>query len=119
MQRLTTAEKKMMKMIPITRIEWFLNGIVNGGSVPEPINRIEIMLNNIINRDVVSLEPISRFETYLAKISGADVTIPKPITRVDKYLARIAGEDVEVPDTYYSRLEYWLNLWRIKHENDH
>lgn len=100
----------MDDLTPITRIEVFLDGIVNGSSVPESITRIETMLNNIIEGDVVSLMPITRIECYLAKISGADVVIPDPITRIETFLAKIAGADVETPMPI-TRIEWWLNEW--------
>ena len=97
-------------MTPITQLEKFLNGIVDGGSVPEPRTRIETMLNDIKNGDVVSLTPLTREETFLAKISGADVVISDPITRIETFLAKIAGAEVETPMPI-TRIEWWLNEW--------
>ena len=97
-------------MTPITRLEVFLNGIINGGEVPEPITRTEIMLNDIKNGDVVTLTPITRGECYLARISGANVQIPEPITRVEMYLAKKCGVDIVTPSPIV-RIEHWLNAW--------
>lgn len=97
-------------MTPITRLEIFLNGIINGGEVPEPITRTEIMLNDIKNGDVVTLTPITRGECYLARISGADVQIPEPVTRVEMYLAKKCGVDINTPSPIV-RIEHWLNAW--------
>lgn len=102
----------MEELTPITRIEQFLDGIVNSGEVPDSaVTRVETFLDCIVNNQTCALPPVTRIETYLAKISGASVTVPEPVTRIELYLAAIAGEDVELPEQPITRVEYWLNEW--------
>ena len=102
-----------VELTPITRIEEYLDGIVNGGTVPqEDVTRIETFLDCIYNNEVCALTPVTRIETYLAKISGADVVLPDaPVTRIEMYLASIAGEDVVIPDEPVTRIEEYLAEW--------
>ena len=99
-----------MSVFPITRIEKFLDGIINNNSVPTPTTRIEVMLNSIKNGETITITPITRIECYLAKISGASVTIPTPHTRIEMFLAKKAGADVTLP-TPITRIEHYLNEW--------
>lgn len=102
----------MDELTPITRIEQFLDGIVNSGEVPDSaVTRVETFLDCIVNNQTCALPPVTRIETYLAKISGADVVTPQPVTRIEAYLAKISGMDVEVPDAPITRVEYWLDEW--------
>ena len=99
-----------MNINPITRIEKFLSGIINGDGVPDAITRIEHYLKAIFSNQVCSIPPVTRIEYYLAKISGADVEIPSPLTRIETYLANIAGLDIQVPNPI-TRLEYFFADW--------
>ena len=101
------------ELTPITRIEEYLDAIVDGGTPPlEDVTRVETFLDCIYNSQVCALTPVTRIETYLAKISGASVTLPdEPVTRVEQYLAKIAGEDVAIPDEPVTRIEEWLAEW--------
>lgn len=101
---------KMDELIPITRIESFLDGIVNGSAVPDPETRIETFLAKIAGENVVTPEPITRIEVFLAKISGVDIPIPQPITRIEMFLAKISGEDI-VPPNPITRIEMYLAKW--------
>ena len=103
----------MSELTPVTRIESYLDAIVDGGTPPlEDVTRIETFLDCIYNNQVCNLTPVTRIETYLAKISGASVTLPDaPVTRIEMYLASIAGEDVEIPDAPVTRIEEWLEEW--------
>ena len=103
----------MSELTPITRIEEYLDAIVDGGTPPlEDVTRVETFLDSIYNNTPCALTPVTRIETYLAKISGASVTLPvEPVTRVEQYLAKIAGEDVEIPDEPVTRIEEWLAEW--------
>lgn len=100
----------MDELIPITRIESFLDGIVNGSAVPDPETRIETFLAKIAGENVVTPEPITRIEVFLAKISGVDIPIPQPITRIEMFLAKISGEDI-VPPNPITRIEMYLAKW--------
>lgn len=103
----------MSELTPVTRIEEYLDAIVDGGTPPlEDVTRVETFLDCILNNQTCALTPVTRIETYLAKISGASVTLPvEPVTRVEQYLAKIAGEDVEIPDEPVTRIEEWLAEW--------
>ena len=99
-------------LTPITRIEEYLDGIVNGGAIPlEPVTRVEQFLDAIANSQTCALTPVTRIEAYLGKISGQSLTLPEPVTRVEMYLAAIAGEDVIVPDAPVTRIEMYLAEW--------
>ena len=100
------------ELTPITRIEEYLDGIVNGGAIPlEPVTRVEQFLDAIANSQTCALTPVTRIEAYLGKISGQSLTLPDPVTRVEQYLAKIAGEDVAIPDEPVTRIEEWLAEW--------
>lgn len=101
----------MNELTPITRIEKYLDGIVNGSEVPDQaLARVEIFLNAIKNNEVCALTPMTREEMFLAKISGANVVTPTPVTRIEIFLAKIAGADIETPEPV-TRVEYWLDEW--------
>lgn len=100
----------MDELTPITRIETFLDAIINNTAAPNPITRIEVMLNDIINGNVVSLTPITRIECFLANISGAGNAVPMPITRIEVFLAKKSGMDIETP-TPITRIEVLLDEW--------
>jgi len=102
----------MSELTPITRVESYLDAIVNSGIPPtEDITRIETFLQAIYDNQVCALTPITRIEMFLGKISGQDIELPEPITRVELYLAAIAGEDVELPKNPITRLEMYLAEW--------
>lgn len=102
----------MSELTPITRIESYLDAIVNSGTPPlEDITRIETFLQAIYDNQVCALTPITRIEMFLGKISGQSLTLPEPVTRVELYLAAIAGEDVELPENPITRLEMYLAEW--------
>lgn len=102
----------MSELTPITRVESYLDAIVNNGIPPtEDITRIETFLQAIYDNQVCQLTPITRIEMFLGKISGQDIVLPEPITRVEMYLAAIAGEDAELPETPITRLEMYLAEW--------
>ncbi|MBR2555436.1 MAG: hypothetical protein IKE94_11280 [Aeriscardovia sp.] len=102
----------MSELTPITRIENYLDAIVNSGTPPtEDITRIETFLQAIYDNTVCALTPITRIEMFLGKISGQDIVLPEPITRIELYLAAIAGEDVELPEEPITRLEMYLAEW--------
>jgi len=93
---------------PVTRIEHFLDGIINGNEVPyEAKTRVEIYLSSVKEGEVCMLAPVNRVEIYLAKISGQNIDIPEPLTRVELFLAKAAGLDIALPEPKY-RLEFWL-----------
>ena len=102
----------MIPTKPITRIEKYLDGIINDTTLPDPITRIEQYLSKISGDDIaVPEKPITRIEMYLAKIAGEDVEIPeKPITRIEMYLAAIAGEEITVLEPI-TREEQYLYEW--------
>lgn len=102
----------MSELTPITRIESYLDAIVNSGTPPlEDITRIETFLQAIYDNQVCALTPITRIEMFLGKISGQDIVLPEPITRIELYLAAIAGEDVELPEEPITRIEMYLSDW--------
>ena len=102
----------MSELTPITRIESYLDAIVNGGTPPlESVTRIENFLDAIYNGTVSQITPVTRIEMFLAKISGQSVTLPHPITRIELYLAAIAGETVVLPETPITRIEMYLADW--------
>ena len=102
----------MSELTPITRVESYLDAIVNNGIPPtEDITRIETFLQAIYDNQVCALTPITRIEMFLGKISGQSLTLPEPVTRVELYLAAIAGEDVELPENPITRLEMYLAEW--------
>ena len=102
----------MSELTPITRIEDYLDAIVNSGTPPlEDITRIETFLQAIYDNTVCALTPITRIEMFLGKISGQDIVLPEPITRIELYLAAIAGEDVELPEEPITRIEMYLADW--------
>ena len=102
----------MSELTPITRVESYLDAIVNSGTPPlEDITRIETFLQAIYDNQICALTPITRIEMFLGKISGQDIVLPEPITRIELYLAAIAGEDVELPENPITRLEMYLAEW--------
>lgn len=107
----------MEDLIPIFRVEYFLDSIVNGTPNPyAPGSRLELYLARIAGADVdIPIPPQSRLELYLARISGTDMAtkIPYPQSRLELYLARIAGENVEIPCPQ-SRIDFWLEAWAQK-----
>ena len=102
----------MSELTPITRIEEYLDAIVDGGTPPlEDITRVETFLDSIYNNTPCALTPVTRIEMYLGKISGQDIELPEPVTRVELYLASIAGMDVVLPDEPVTRIEMYLAEW--------
>ena len=102
----------MSELTPITRIEEYLDAIVDGGTPPlEDITRVETFLEAIYNNTPCALTPVTRIEMYLGKISGQDIELPEPVTRVEMYLASIAGMDVILPDEPVTRIEMYLADW--------
>ena len=102
----------MSELTPITRVESYLDAIVNNGIPPtEDITRIETFLQAIYDNQVCALTPVTRIEMFLGKISGQNIVLPEPITRIELYLAAIAGEDVELPENPITRLEMYLAEW--------
>lgn len=102
----------MSELTPITRVESYLDAIVNNGIPPtEDITRIETFLQAIYDNQVCVLTPITRIEMFLGKISGQDIELPQPVTRAELYLAAIAGEDVELPENPITRIEMYLAEW--------
>ena len=100
------------ELTPITRIEEYLDAIVDGGTPPlEDITRVETFLDAIYNNTPCALTPVTRIEMYLGKISGQDIALPEPVTRVEMYLASIAGMDVVLPDEPVTRIEMYLAEW--------
>lgn len=98
-------------MIPITRIELFIDAIINGTTPPPPQTRIERYLGDIAAGRTASLTPKVRAECYLSKISGQQsVDVPVPQVRAEYWLAKKAGMSVATP-TPITRLEYWLDEW--------
>lgn len=102
-----------MSLDPKTRIEYFLDGIVNDHDVYKPQSRAEQFLADIKVGNVCSLIPKNRTEMFLSKISGANIVLPTPKTRIECYLAAIAGEDVNVPSPQ-TRIEQFLLEWLSK-----
>lgn len=101
----------MVDLTPVVRLEYYLDAIVNDGTVSfYPVTRLEMMLDDILNGRTVALTPITRVEMYLANIGGQNIAIPVPITRIEMYLAKIAGMEIEVPDPI-TRIEMWLAEW--------
>ena len=102
----------MSELTPITRIETYLDAIVNGGTPPlDDVTRIETFLDAIYNNQVCALTPVTRIEMFLGKISGQSIDLPEPVTRIELYLAAIAGEDVVLPDEPVTRIEMYLAEW--------
>ena len=102
----------MSELTPITRIEEYLDAIVEGGIPPlEDVTRIETFLEAIYNNQVCALTPVTRIEMFLGKISGQSIDLPEPVTRIELYLAAIAGEDVVLPDEPVTRIEMYLAEW--------
>ena len=100
-----------MDILPITRLEYDIDAIINDHSVIDPVTRIEQMLSDIKDGTPTAIEPVTRIETYLAKISGVSVELPEPVTRIEMYLANIAGMDIELPNEPVTRLEGLLEQW--------
>ena len=100
-------------MEPITRYEQFLAFLANGsGTPPTPVTRVEVFLNAIIN-GTTPPDPITRFECFLASIGGKGEA-PEPILRVELYLAAVAGAiDVESLPEPVTREEHWLYDWAV------
>lgn len=97
-------------LIPITRLEYDIDAIINDHSVIDPVTRIEQMLSDIKDGTPTAVEPVTRIETFLANISGVDIALPEPVTRIETFLAIIAGGDYEAPEPA-TRLEGLLAEW--------
>lgn len=97
-------------MIPKSRIESFIQAIIDGAAVPyEPQSRIETYFADMIEQRASTLPPVFRIEKFLAKITGANVEVPEPQTRAEKYLAAIASPgSVVLPVKPNSSLEKYL-----------
>ena len=99
----------MEELDPISRIEQFLDAVLNGDPAPfEPYARAEFYLAKLCGSDVALPVPQSRIDYYLAYKCGEDVEIHDPIERIDFYLAKWCGVDCEVPDPIHP-VEYYLN----------
>lgn len=102
----------MDELIPIYRIEYFIDAIINGTENPlTPEYGIEFYLAYIAGKSVTIPDtPTYRVETYLSYLCGKDVELPTPQYRIEFYYAKLCGMDVEVPDPIY-RIEYFLAAW--------
>ena len=98
------------ELIPVFRLEEFVDAVVNGTTPPVPYFRDEYYLAKAAGANVDIPTPVTREEMYLASIAGEDVTLPYPVLRDEFYLAKIAGMDVEVPEPI-TRAELVLNYW--------
>lgn len=101
----------MSELVPVYRIEEFIQAIIDGSAAPKPaVEDVELYLAKIAGDDVELPVPTSRVDFYLAKIAGEDVELPEPVERIDFWLAQIAGMDVETPEPVY-RIEFFLDQW--------
>lgn len=99
-------------MIPITRIEKYINEIVgNGDTAPDqPITREEIFYAAILGEVPTIPTPITNEEKYLSAIANNYTDeLPQPVTRIEKFLARAAGMDVTIPTPITREEMFWAD----------